>query len=76
MFFWDKKLKPRHKVTLCLVLLGILANGYLWSNMPQKPFVEVRIEQNYKKIDYNLTHIVLAYATFIKMIVLIIFRKF
>ena len=76
MSFFGKNFKMRHKLALCLVLLGILANGYLWYHLPQKPFVEITIKQNYKLIDYNLTHIVLAYTTFIKMIVLIIFRKF
>ena len=76
MFFFDKNLKRGHKVTLCLVLLGILANGFLWSKLPQKPFVDIRIEQNYTVTDYNVAHIALAYGTFIKIIVLCIFRKF
>ena len=73
MFFFGKNLKFKHKATLCLVLLGILANGYLWSES-EVPFVEFLPELN--TYDYNLTKIIVAFGTFIKIIVLCIFRKF
>ena len=63
MFFFGKNLKPKHKVILCLVMLGILANGYLWSLLPQIPFVEFVPELSV--YNYNLTKIVLAFGTFV-----------
>ena len=74
MFFFGKNLKPKHIVTLCLVAYGILANGYLWSLLPQIPFVEFIPETGL--YNYNVTKIVVVYGTFVKMLVLIIFRKF
>ena len=74
MEFFGKNLKSRHKLTLCLVLFGILANGLLWSKLPQVPFVEYVPELG--TYNFNLTQIVLALGTFIKMLVLCIFRKF
>ena len=72
--FFGKNLKAKHKVTLCLVLLGILANGYLWSRLPQIPFVEYDLEQNLFYVSW--THIVVAFGTFIKILIINIFRKF
>ena len=72
--FFGKNLKMRHKLTLCLVLLGILANVYLWSQLPQMPFVEIDFEQNVFSVSW--THVVLAFGTFIKILILNIFRKF
>ena len=82
MFFFGKNLKLKHKVTLCLVLLGILANGFLWFNLPQVPFVEYIPEQYLffydwpVLINYNFPQIVLAFGIFVKMLMIIIFRKF
>ena len=74
MFFFGKNLQSKHKVTLCLVLVGILANVYLWSTLPQMQFIEI-IPEHYNS-EYIVTHIVVAFVTFINCIVLCIFRKF
>ena len=62
MIFFGKNLKFKHKVTLCLVMYGILANAYLWFELPQIPFVELQFW--------------FAYGAFVQCIVLCIFRKF
>ena len=79
MYFFGKNLKMRHKLTLCLVLLGIVVNAYLWSTLPQIPFIQIKIERwkfDFSVTNYTTTHTALAYGTFIKIIVLWIFRKF
>ena len=74
MFFFGENLKMEHKVALCLVLLAILANGCLWYTMPQiTSFVEWNVAR--RKLNFHLTHIVVAFGTFVNFIVLCIFRK-
>ena len=72
MFFFGKNLKLRHKLTLCLVISGILVNGTLWSRLPQVPMIELTPDG----VNFSITHIVLAYGAFVKLMVLLIFRKF
>ena len=77
MFFFGKSLESmqkRNQVIVCLLLVGILANGYLWCTLPQVPFVEIRPEQ--KIIHFNLDHIIVAYGIFVKILVIVFFRKF
>ena len=62
MFFFGENLKAKHKVTLCLVMYGVLLNVLLWSDIPQMTLEEL--------------HCLLAFGTCIKCIVLCIFRKF
>ena len=64
----------RHKATLCLLLLGVLANVYLLANAPQIPFVEILPEENV--INFSVVHIIVVFGTFVKCIALCIFRKF
>ena len=72
MFFFGKNLTSGQKLTL-LAALGILANGYLLSKL-QIPFVQFLDQQSFK---FNLTHIVLSYGIFVKMLVIaFFFRKF
>lgn len=71
---FDKNLKMRHKVALCLLLLGILANVYLLANAPQIPFVEIQPEEHV--INFSVVHIVVVFGTFVKCIALFVFRKF
>ena len=67
MFFFGKNLKRGHKVTLCLLLLGVLANVYLFANAIQIPFVEIQEEE-------SVAPIVEAFGTFVKWIVLFVFE--
>lgn len=74
MEFFGKNLKSKHKVTLCLVLLGILADCILWSILEQKmPWVEFVPEQG---LNFNSTYLVLAFGILVKCLVIDIFRKF
>ena len=74
MFFFTQNLKFKHKVTLCLVLVGFLANVYLFFTLPQIPIIEILPEEH--TINVSLVHIVLAFGAFVKMLVLAFFRKF
>ena len=69
MFFFGKNLKFKHKVTLCLVMYGILANWYLWMKLTQIPFDWS--SSNGKELQFWV-----AFLAFVKCIVLCIFRKF
>ena len=74
MFFFGKNLKFKHKATLCLVVLGILTNYWLCTRMAGTfPFVEFRPHGG---VQFHLVQIVLSFGIFIKMLVIIIFRKF
>ena len=80
MFFFGKNLKAKHKATLCLVMLGILANYWVctclvFGKIPfgTYPFVEFIENEDFKMY---LTKIVLSFGIFIKMLVICIFRKF
>ena len=72
MFLFDKNLQTKHKVILCLVLLGITANYLECTNIPGK-FVEFLPNGG---IEYNITKIVLGFGIFVKMLVVAFFRKF
>ena len=74
MFVFTQNLQFKHKVTLCLVLFGFLANVYLLATLPQIPIVEIIPEEN--TINISVVHIVLAFGAFVKMLVLAFFRKF
>ena len=74
MVFFGKNLKSKHKVTLCLVALGILANVWLCNQSPVTlPFVEYMGNGTYR---FNSSKIVLSFGIFVKMLVICIFRKF
>ena len=74
MFFFGKNLKPKHKATLCLVVLGILANFWLCTKrLGTFAFVEFLADGSIK---LNLAAIILSFGIFVKMLVIIIFRKF
>ena len=73
MFFFGKNLKLKHKATLCLAALGILANCWVCTKLPGTfPFVEFG---NGRKT-YYCTEMVLAFGIFVKMLIIAIFRKF
>ena len=63
-----------HKLTLCLLLLGVLANVFLLCNAPQIPFVEIQPEEGI--VNFSVVHIVVLFGTFVKCIALCVFRKF
>ena len=80
MFFFGKNLQPKHKVALCLVILGILVNYWVcicwaFNKMPfgTYPMIEFLTDEDFK---VYLTQIVLSFGIFVKMLVLCIFRKF
>ena len=74
-FFFDigRGLEMKHKLTLGLVVLGILANGFVFVMSPQIPFVEILPDEH--TVNFSVIHIVLAFSIFVKSIVLWIFRK-
>ena len=75
MFFFGKNLKAKHKVALCLAALGILANCWVCTKLPGTfPYYVEFLENGYKR--FYWTEIILAYGTFIKMLMICIFRKF
>ena len=73
MFFFGKNLRMRHKVTLCLVALSILANYLACTTMGTFPLVEYLADG---KINFNITKITLSFGIFTKMLVIAFFRKF
>ena len=74
MFFFGKNLKREHKLGLCLLVLGILANVFLMlTATPEISFVEIQPEDH--TVNFNVTQIILVFVTFIKLLVLVIFRK-
>ena len=74
MVFFGKNLKSKHKVTLCLVALGILANYWLCTKMDGTfPFVEFLGNGGLR---FHTSQIVLSFGIFVKMLVLAFFRKF
>ena len=73
MFFFDKNLKMGHKLTLYLVLLGILANVFVLFD--HKYRLLEWLTEDYI-VSLNVTHTVVAFGTLVKCIVLCIFRKF
>ena len=78
MFFFGKNLTAKHKATLCLVALGILANCWLCSKAfaTSFPFVEFVDSDIIFHMAESMPLIILAYGIFIKMLVIRIFRKF
>ena len=73
MFFFGKNLKAKHKVTLCLAALGILANGYACTKLPGPfPFVEFLKDG----INLHPTELILSFGIFVKMLMIAFFRKF
>ena len=74
MSFFGTNLKPKHKATLCLVMLGILVNYRVYAQMgAQYPMVEFLSTGH---VNFNMTKIALAFGIFVKMVVIGIFRKF
>ena len=73
MFFFDKNLKRGHKVTLCLLLVGVLANVLVLWNAPQIPFLEILPEEGI--VNFSVVHIVMTFGTLVKCIALFVFRK-
>lgn len=74
MFFFGKNLKPKHKATLCLVALAIIANYFEYTRTPGIfPFAHFMPNGG---IEFNSTKIILSFGIFVKMLVLCIFRKF
>ena len=74
MFFFGQNLKAKHKVTLCLAAVGILANYWICTKLSGTfPFVEF-LPNGITR--YHWTQIVLAYGIFVKMLMIGIFRKF
>ena len=79
MFFFDRNLKAKHKVTLCLAVLAILANYWVCAKLVYTifgtyPFVELL--KNEEDVKMLLTGIVLSSAIFSQMLLVCIFRKF
>ena len=74
MFFFGKNLKAKHKATLCLALLGILANYWACTWLPGTfPFIEFIGDYEVK---FHATQLILSLGIFIKMLIICIFRKF
>ena len=74
MIFFGKNLKFKHKVTLCLVMLGILINYLECSRLPGTfPYVKSLANGGY---EFHTTKIILAYGIFVKMLMIAFFRKF
>ena len=74
MFFFGKNLKFKHKVTLCLAALGILANVYVCRTKSAAfPFVEFLENGNCR---IHVTQCVLSFGIFVKMLMIAFFRKF
>ena len=74
MVFFGKNLKTKHKVALCLAMLGILMNCWECTRMPLGTFPYV--EFNDGNIRFYTTKIVLSFGIFVKMLMICIFRKF
>ena len=69
----------RHKFGLCLIALGILANYWVCGKLVYtifgtQPFVEFL--KNEEDVKMLLTQIVFAFAIFLQMLLICIFRKF
>ena len=76
MFFFGENLQPKHKATLCLVMLAIVSNLIVLYIL-DIPFVQKRSFLFWKKdLLIHWPHLLLIFATFVQMLVLCIFRKF
>ena len=74
MFFFGKNLKSKHKVTLCLAVLGILLNYWVFAQMgPGYPIIEFLKNG---EMNFNITKMALSFGILVKMLVIAIFRKF
>ena len=74
MGFFGKNLQTKHKVTLCLVMLGILANAYM-CNKQSGTFPFIGFDEN-GWIRLHVTQLIWTFGIFVKMLVLAFFRKF
>ena len=74
---FGKNLESKHKVTLCLVALGILANCWLCTKAfgTSCPFVEFVDSDIIFHMAESMPLIILLYGIFVKMLVICIFRK-
>ena len=75
MFFFGKNLKFKHKATICLAALGILANIWVCTKKRFGTF-PFYIEFYNGEIIFHTTKIVLSFGILIKMLVIAFFRKF
>ena len=73
MFFFGKNLQTKHKVALCLAALGILANFWVCTTMGTFPMIEYLANGSIK---FNITKITLSFGIFVKILIIVFFRKF
>ena len=74
MFFFGENLKFKHKVTLCLVMLGILFNCWVCTKMPLGTFPFIEFRETGVKL--YMSQLALSFGVFVKMLVIAFFRKF
>ena len=73
MFFFGTNLNSKHKVTLCLAILGILGNlGCI--REPYTFYVTFLLPNGY--FDVNAAQFMLLFGIFVNTLVLAVFRKF